>query len=291
MDTHRLHTGSAEALVAAHGAELQRLVLGACELLWGAGPLWPRHAPLLFPIVGSLAQDTLHHGGRRYTLPRHGFARDRAFTWLERTATTCTLELREDAATRAAYPFTFALRATYTLSDTDLRLDLTLHNPGAEPLPASLGLHPALPWPLVPGLPKAAHRLVFAEEEPAPVRRLTPAGLLEATPHPSPIQGRVLALEEGLFAADALILDQPRSRALRYEAEGGPALDLRWEGFPHLGLWARTDRGPAFLCVEPWAGYASPEGWDGPFADKPGGFLVPPGATRPWSLTLALPRS
>jgi galactose mutarotase-like enzyme len=96
----------------------------------------------------------------------------------------------------------------------------------------------------------------------------------------------VLPLCEELFTEDALIFLEPRSRGLRFEAEGGPALTLRWDGFPHLGLWAKPDPGPAFLCIEPWEGHADPEGWDGDFSDKPGSFLLAPGATRRWSLTL-----
>jgi len=286
MDIHRLHSGPAEAVIAATGAELQSLRLGGRDLLWEAGPLWPRHAPLLFPIVGRLKGDLLRHGGETFTLPRHGFARDRDFALLEGTATTCTVELRDDEASRAAYPFPFVLRVAYTLSPTSLRMDLSLRNPGTAPLPASLGLHPAFRWPLAPGLPKAAHRLVFEADEPGPLRRLTAGGLLDPAPHPSPIQGRVLPLGEELFTEDALIFLEPRSRGLRFEAEGGPALTLRWDGFPHLGLWAKPDPGPAFLCLEPWEGHADPEGWDGDFSDKPGSFLLAPGATRRWSLTL-----
>jgi galactose mutarotase-like enzyme len=236
--------------------------------------------------VGRLKGDLLRHGGETFTLPRHGFARDRDFALLEGTATTCTVELRDDEASRAAYPFPFVLRVAYTLSPTSLRMDLSLRNPGTAPLPASLGLHPAFRWPLAPGLPKAAHRLVFEAEEPGPLRRLTAGGLLDPTPQPSPIQGRVLPLCEELFTEDALIFLEPRSRGLRFEAEGGPALTLRWDGFPHLGLWAKPDPGPAFLCLEPWEGHADPEGWDGDFSDKPGSFLLAPGATRRWSLTL-----
>ncbi|HEY3270130.1 MAG TPA: aldose 1-epimerase family protein [Geothrix sp.] len=286
MDIHRLHTGAAEAVISAQGAELQSLRLGGHDLLWDAGPLWPRHAPLLFPIVGRLQGDTLRHQGGTFPMPRHGFARDRAFALLEGTASTCTVELRDDEASRAIYPFPFLLRVAYTLKATSLRMDIALRNPGEAPLPASLGLHPAFRWPLAPGLPKAAHRLVFEAEEPGPLRRLTTDGLLDPALHSTPILGRVLPLRADLFAEDALIFLEPRSRSLRFEVEGGPALTLRWEGFPHLGLWAKPEPGPAFLCIEPWEGHADPEGWDGEFADKPGGFLLPPSATRRWSLTL-----
>ncbi len=288
MDIHRLQAGPSNAVIGATGAELHALHLAGHDLLWEAGPLWPRHAPLLFPIVGQLNGDILRHRGRTFSMPRHGFARERDFTWIERSEAACTLELRDDAATRACYPFAFSLQVTWTLGATGLRMDLALHNPGSDPLPASLGLHPAFRWPLVPGLPKSAHRLVFEGDEPGPLRRLTREGLLDPALRTSPIQDRILPLHESLFTEDALIFDRPRSRALRLEAEGGPALDLRWEGFPHLGLWAKPDPGPAFLCLEPWEGHADPEGWAGEFSEKPGSFQLPPGATRCWALDLSM---
>lgn len=286
MDSHRMRKGDLEVEVAAQGAELQRLRFRGLDLLWEGGPLWPRRAPLLFPIVGALGKGGLRHQGRSFPLPKHGFARDRTFVWIERTPEGCVLELTEDDATRAAFPFAFRLRVAFRLLGDSLRCDLILANRGGEPLPASLGGHPAFRWPLGPGLPKAAHRVVFAEPEPEPIRRLTPEGLLDPEPRPTPVAGRVLALREELFEADALIFDRLRSRSLRFEAEGGPALEVAWEGFPHLGIWTKPDPGPAFLCIEPWQGFASPADWDGEFADKPGGVILAPGETRRWAFTL-----
>ncbi len=288
MDIHRLHLDGSEAIIAATGTELQALRLGEADLLWPAGPLWPRHAPLLFPVVGGLKGDTLCHLGIPFPMPKHGFARNRAFTWTSRTATTCSLELKDDASTRAAYPFPFRLRVGYALNRSKLSMELELHNPGESPLPASLGLHPAFRWPLAPGVPKRAHRLVFEADEPEPLRRLEAQGLLSPELYPTPIQGRELSLREELFVDDALIFLQARSRSLRFEALGGPSLTLRWEGFPNLGVWTKPDPGPAFLCIEPWEGYASPAGWDGEFSEKPGNFLLPPAATKHWSFSIAL---
>jgi len=95
-------------------------------------------------------------------------------------------------------------------------------------------------------------------------------------------------LNEDLFAQDALIFLEPRSPSVRFEAGEGPALTLRWEGFPNLGIWTKPKPVPSFLCIEPWAGYASPADWEGDIADKPGGFLVPPGRTRQWALTITV---
>lgn len=286
MDTHRMRLGDLEAEVAAAGAELQTLRHRGADLLWDGETLWPRRAPLLFPIVGGLRDDTLRHGGQAFRLPRHGFARDRGFAWLERTPSTCTLELADDAATRTAYPFAFRLQVRYEFQCAGLRTELVLANPGESPLPASLGGHPAFRWPLAPGLAKAAHRVVFAKAEPDPIRRLDAGGLLDPAPRPTPVRGRTLDLDEGLFEADAIILDRLRSPSLRFEAEGGPSLEVAWEGFPHLGLWAKPDPGPSFLCIEPWQGFASPADWDGDLADKPGIAVLAPGETRSWSYTI-----
>lgn len=288
MDFQTLERNGSRAVIARQGAELTALRLGGRDLLWDAGPLWPRHAPLLFPVVGALAGDRLRHRSATHPMPKHGFARDRAFDWQGGSETACTLALREDESTREAYPFPFVLTVHYALEAAALRMDLTLHNPGPAPLPASLGLHPAFRWPLAPGVPKAAHRLIFEADEPGPLRRIDAGGLLSPTLHPTPIQGRELPLHEGLFVEDAMLFLEPRSRRLRFEAPGAPSLVLSWEGFPHLGVWTKPDPDPAFLCIEPWEGHASPAGWDGEFSDKPGSFLVDPGATRQWSLTVSV---
>jgi galactose mutarotase-like enzyme len=288
MDIHHLRLGGCEAVIAAAGGELQALKLGGRDLMWTAGSLWPRHAPLLFPVVGGLRGDALRHGGITHAMPKHGFARDRAFTWIRREAATCTLALEDDEATRARYPFPFRLAVTYRLEPASLHMELELSNPGGRPLPASLGLHPAFRWPLAPETPKASHRLVFEAPEPGPLRRLDSGGLLTRTLHPTPIQNQCLPLNEALFEEDALIFLDPRSRGLRFEAEGGPALNLSWEGFSQLGVWTKPEPGPAFLCIEPWNGHADPEDWEGEFAEKPGVFLVPPGASRHWSFHIGL---
>ena len=72
-DTHTVSAGGITATVKADGAELCSLTAAdGLELLWQAGPAWPRHAPWLFPIVGRLANDELRHRGRSYKLTQHG---------------------------------------------------------------------------------------------------------------------------------------------------------------------------------------------------------------------------
>ena len=278
MDQHAIAAARIAARIAADGAELQSLRDGTGrEFLWQALPAWPRHAPVLFPIVGQLAGDTLRHRGTVTTMGRHGFARERRFTWLERTPRACRLVLADDDWTRARYPFAFRFEVAYTAEADALTTTYTIANTGPEPLPASMGAHPAFRWPLAEGIAKDSHVLEFSAPEPAPVRRLD-AGLLRPGALPSPIAGRTLRLTESLFADDALILDRPASNSVRFFAPGAPGIELSWHGFSELGLWMKP--GADFLCIEPWAGYASPVGFDGEFAEKPGLLLIPPGEQR-----------
>jgi galactose mutarotase-like enzyme len=277
-DEHTLRSDDITATISPDGAELISLKnVQGLELIWQAGPLWPRHAPILFPIVGRLKNDALRHRGKVYPMTQHGFARDRRFDWAERGPTSCTLVLVDDAETRARYPFAFRLTVTYTVAQAHLDVAFEVTNTGDEMLPASIGAHPAFNWPLLPGLAKEAYRLTFSSEEREPIRRLKD-GLLRTMPEPTPIQGKALALAEQLFEDDAIILDHPASVSVRYAADRGPSIEVSWQEFPELGVWSKL--GAPLLCIEPWHGFASPVNFDGEFVDKPGLMQIAPGAIR-----------
>jgi galactose mutarotase-like enzyme len=277
-DLHTLRSDGITAVIAPDGAELISLRdARGLELLWQAGPAWPRHAPILFPIVGRLRNDALRHRGTVFPMTQHGFARDRRFDWTQRSSASCTLVLTDDAQTRARYPFAFRLAVTYTVREADLEVAFEVTNTGDETLPASIGAHPAFNWPLLPGSSKDAYRLTFSNEEREPIRRLKD-GLLRAMPEPAPIRGKTLDLSEQLFQDDAVILDRPASTSVRYAADRGPSIEVSWQGFRELGIWSKP--GAPFLCIEPWYGFASPSDFDGEFTDKPGLMQIAPAAAR-----------
>ncbi len=287
MEQVTLHCDGIAATIVAQGAELISLRdADGTELLWQAGPAWRRHSPVLFPIVGRLKNDQLRHGGQSYPMTQHGFARDRRFAWAEQGPSACSLVLTDDAETRTHYPFAFRLAISYRLGDRQLEVIYEIANPGDEVLPASIGAHPAFNWPLLPDLPKEAYSLTFADNEPAPIRRLKD-GLLLPAGQPTPIEGRTLVLSERLFDDDAVILDRPVSKSVRYAADRGPAIEMSWQGLNELGIWSKPGGAP-FLCIEPWHGIASPIDFDGEFADKPSVMLIEPGAKRVLSYRIGL---
>jgi galactose mutarotase-like enzyme len=273
------------ARISARGAELQSLVPAwGGEMMWHADPaVWGWHAPNLFPVVGALAGDSLVHRGVRYAMPAHGFLRHCMTEAIEQTADAAIFRLTDSPATWHRYPFAFTLTIAFRLDDDRLVQTFTVANPATEPLLVSLGAHPAFRWPLADGLERAAHRLTFTQDEPQPIRRVA-GGLLGAEPWPTPVNGRVLALADSLFDISAIVWDRLNSRQATFGVAGDVGIELTFDDFPHFGLW--TKPGAGFLCLEPWQGYISPQGFDGELADKPGIVAIAPGTSRQWSLSI-----
>lgn len=269
------------------GAELQSLTdaQGREHMSSGDPAFWSGRAPLLFPIVGRLNGDTLRVDGQTYTLEKHGFARRSRFDVMAHDASSAQFRLTDSPATHAMYPFAFELDALFALTETTLAMTVTIRNPSDIPIPASFGYHPAFVWPL-PGADRAAHEILFERDEPAPLRRVTPDGLVGPDPKPTPVTGNRFALTDDLFADDALVWTDLNSRRLSYGIPDGPRLDIAFPDTPHLGIW--TKRGAAFMCIEPWAGHADPEGYTGDFRDKPGMIEIAPGAARSFRMDVTV---
>jgi len=284
----RIESDRLTAEISEDGAELMRLAdTSGRDYLWDGDPAWwTGRAPLLFPIVGTLAEDRFRTQGHAYSLPRHGFARRRRFALVEHDRDGLVLRLDSDDATRSVWPFDLTLDIVFALRGATLAMTGRVVNRGGGPMPASFGFHPALRWPL-PGAPgKAGHVIRFERPEPAPVRRLDADGLLDPAPRPSPVEGDMLPLDDGLFADDALIFDRLTSRALVYQGPGTARVAIDFHGMPHLGLW--TKPGAGFVCIEPWQGHSDPAGYDGPIEDKPGTVLIAPGETRSFTMSITI---
>ena len=63
--------------VAEHGAEITSIQLEGIERMWDADPaFWGRTAPVLFPIVGALKDNSYRY--EAWLCPRYGFYFDRS---------------------------------------------------------------------------------------------------------------------------------------------------------------------------------------------------------------------
>ncbi|MFL6604878.1 MAG: aldose 1-epimerase family protein [Steroidobacteraceae bacterium] len=259
------------------------------ELLWNGDPaIWAGRAPLLFPIVGTLAGGRYRLGSRTYSLSRHGFARGKQFDVLAATSSSASFRLNADETTAQVYPFRFQLDVDFALNGATLSVTSSVRNVGDEEMPASIGYHPGFRWPLPYGEPRAAHFIEFAEEEGSSILRLDKDGLLSPERHPTPLSHRRLALDDTLFRDDVVIFDQIRSRSVSYGAGKGPRIRVSFPDACYFGLWSKP--GAPFICIEPWQGIADETGFSGDFRSKLGVFTLPPGAAQSLTMEIALQR-
>lgn len=277
-----LKSGGLTARIREMGAELcsVRIEKTGEELLWQGDPaVWKGQAPLLFPIVGALKDGHYRWRGRDYALGRHGFARQSKFTVAGSTQTEAVLTLTDNETTRAGYPFAFSLAAAYRLSAGGLEMAYTVRNPGAEPLPFSIGAHPGFCC-------RMGDTLRFQCAEKPETRLLDAQGTLMRQTAAIPMQGERLTITPELFLHDALIFDSPRSREATLEKAEGADITVRWGDAPLLGVWAKP--GAPYVCIEPWQGRCDDADASGELADKPFLCWLSPGESFVFSLQVMI---
>jgi galactose mutarotase-like enzyme len=271
------------------GAEMHRIQdKDGRDLQWNGDPrFWRGRAPILFPIVGALANDQYRIGDNMYHLPRHGFARHRLFTVAKIRPDTVILKLLSDESSLKQYPFRFELTIEFLIQSSTLTTLVVIKNlEDVDVLPASFGFHPAFRWPLPFGQPRDTHAIRFNSYEPHPVRRLNGNGLVMPSKFTTPVVENILALSDSLFFADAVIFDRITSDGIQYGAGEGPYLNLDFPDTPYVGIWSKP--GSGFICIEPWHRYADPEVFTGDFREKSGVFLIRPGAEKSCSMAISL---
>ena len=207
-----------------------------------ATPLfWPGQAPILFPIVGSLAEERYWLGGQPYQMPRHGFARRKRFFCVDESNDRLVFSLTDDVETRAQYPFAFELRVTYLLTGQKLGVTHTVLNPAAEPLYFSLGAHPAFRCEI-------GDTLRFeCREENLHTQRIGADAYSTASYLLCLGNGREIEITEELFLHDALILSGLRS-PMRHAGKAAVrrVVTVMLGGAPYLGLLGEAGRPPSF---------------------------------------------
>jgi galactose mutarotase-like enzyme len=274
MQSIGLECDDARAEISPLGAEMRRWRAGGRDLLWTPDPrFWDATAPLLFPVCGW-TRDGARVGGVRYPLGLHGFARDEPFEVVARDADRVRWVLRDNARTRAQYPFAFELVIEHRLFADRLRVEASVRNAGDGAMPYAIGLHPGFCWPADA---RANARIVFDAPETPEVPVIAPGGLFSARRRRvSFADPRTLPISDETFAREALCFLDCASRAVEFHGSGGPRLRVVWEGFNHLVVWSRP--GAPFVCIETWSGYGDPENFVGELQEKPGMSLLPPGA-------------
>ncbi|MES2484412.1 MAG: aldose 1-epimerase family protein [Bacteroidota bacterium] len=259
-----ISNGILTAIINPNGAELTSLKDGSTEYMWeGDANFWGKHSPVLFPIVGTLKNNSYLYNGQVYVLSRHGFARDNVFTVKEQTEDSVVFTLASNDDTKKVYPFDFELELAYTLNNQTLTLEYRVYNNGNNSMPFSIGAHPAF---ALPGSFES-YSLAFEKNEPLVSTQLEDDLLSTKIESIAALNG-IVALNYTLFENDALIFTNLESRAVTIKKNDEDVLKVSFPHFPHLGIWTKQDA--PFVCIEPWQGYSDAQNASGNLVEKAG---------------------
>ena len=287
---HFLENDFLKIEVSSKGAELQRLFHKVHQLdyLWNGDPaFWSKHAPVLFPIVGTLKENTYYYQGKPYKMGRHGFARDKDFILEKQSSTELIFLLHSDVETKKVYPFDFEFRIRYSLDGNELSTEYLVKNTGSSLLLFSVGGHPAFRLPLTPDTVFSDYYLRFDEKENLSRWPVSSDGLIETQPIPLLNDTDRLNLLKPLFYQDALVFKYPASSEISVlSAKTSHGICFQMGEFPFLGIWSFKDAN--FLCLEPWCGIADPVNSNQRLENKEGIEKASPGTmfSRQWRVRL-----
>ncbi|RRJ90227.1 aldose 1-epimerase family protein [Flavobacterium macacae] len=259
-----ISNGNLVAIINSKGAELNSLKKNNTEYIWeGNSEFWGKHAPILFPIVGTLKENKYSFESNEYSLSRHGFARDLEFQVYESNKESITFSLKSSEETFKNYPFQFELRVSYTLSETNLEVNYQVFNQNDFEMPFSIGGHPAF------ALPNNFENYCLKFDGDQIISSyFLKDDLLSDDFQEIILENDKLKLNYTLFKDDALIFKNLKSNSIEIVENDNPILKFTFDDFPNFGIW--TKENAPFICLEPWFGYSDTIDASGKITEKQG---------------------
>jgi galactose mutarotase-like enzyme len=248
------------------------------EFIWQANEkVWPRHAPVLFPIVGKLKNNRYTFGNHEFELPQHGFARDLDFIQISGNSSHCEYSLFSSKNTLLLYPFNFGFYIRYELKGNQLEIKYKVHNTDKKSIRFSVGAHPGFRCPITDGENFSDYFLEFESHHPV-ITELN-GGLRSEVKSRLSLQGKKLHLTNDLFDKDALVFEGRQINKISLRSNKSPhGVKIECKGWPYFGIWSK--KGSAeFVCLEPWFGIADHENASGLLNEKEGMISLSPDAT------------
>ena len=225
------------------------------EYLWQGNPdIWARRAPILFPVIARLRDNTYTLEGVPYTISSHGFARDMVFSLEEQRENFVSFQLTDTPETRKVYPFSFSLTVTYVLEGNRLKKIHWVENRSDRDMYYELGAHDGFRAPIEPGAPMSSYAIRLPGAEQVRFYGMDEHCVVTPKGESIPLENGRLPLTPSSFGLDTMILDcPPLATAQLVDDWGHPRVTVKFAGFDYLGLWtAPKPFDTGYVCIEPW---------------------------------------
>ena len=232
--------------------------------------VWSRRTPICFPICGGLTDSEYTYQGKTYTLPMHGFLREKELTIIEQTGTKAVMQFVSDAETKSVYPFDFKFTLIQELSDDSFVVRYNVENTSSGDMYYSVGCHYTYNMPIVPGESQKDYRYAFGASQNAG-KLVMDGGTITGKTKDIFHGGSSFDLD-GFFENGSTILEMsdidPKFITLESKNTGA-FTKVAFDNFSYSVLWAPKGISP-FACIEFWTGMLDQVGHDKDITKKLG---------------------
>ena len=230
---------------------------------------WANSAPILFPIVGAIKNDTCRIDGKEYHMTQHGFARHNEFEIKNQSQTEVTFTLVSNDEIIKQYPFLFELNVTYKLVENTLTCFINVKNKDHQTIYFQVGGHPAFACPFMENESSNDYYVEFAEYETRNQKVIDVAKRgMSHVQLPFFDHEKRFFVRQQLFNNDAIVIKDFKSENISIKSlNHQKSIVFHMQGFDHVGLWTAKHVG-GLLAIEPWIGHADYVDFDGEFKEK-----------------------
>ncbi|MEQ2625109.1 aldose 1-epimerase family protein [Faecalibacillus faecis] len=230
---------------------------------------WANSAPILFPIVGAIKNDTCRIDGKEYHMTQHGFARHNEFEIKNQSQTEVTFTLVSNDEIIKQYPFLFELNVTYKLVENTLTCLINVKNKDHQTIYFQVGGHPAFACPFMENESSNDYYVEFAEYETRNQKVIDVAKRgMSHVQLPFFDHEKRFFVRQQLFNNDAIVIKDFKSENISIKSlNHQKSIVFHMQGFDHVGLWTAKHVG-GLLAIEPWVGHADYVDFDGEFKEK-----------------------
>lgn len=281
-----IHTLKDEYLsveINSYGAEITRVIDiedGIEYVCPEANRHWENIAPVLFPNTGLVKDGQVTIDGRQYSYLKHGFARESEFDVCVERENSITFILTDSTQTQEIFPFKFVLAITYLLEGRKVTVQTRIENTDSKVMYCSLGFHPGFTCPIEP-LEKAEDYIVSFPHKVEAFRLNLENGLV-ASETASFLNGMSeLSIKEHMFDNGSFSLTNINVKSVRLASKiTGRYVQLDFDDYPNLILWAPRNKPISVICMEPW--YGQPDRLEGEkdVSQKPHTMKIESGETK-----------
>lgn len=254
-----IENGSLSLTVDTLGAQMMSLQKNGTEYLWqGDSKYWGDRAPILFPFIARLTNNSYTFQGKTYPMTIHGFANASAFSVAEQTGDTLVLELSANEKTLVQYPIDFVLRVIFQLEGDTLKTTYHVENRSGVTMPFGIGGHPGFRVPVGENEKFEDYYLEFSLPCQPDRVGFTPQVYLSGHDERYPLEeDRRISLSHGLFDEDAIILKNMAREVTLKSRASCHSVTMAYPRMPYLGIWHWPHTDAPYVCIEPWSSLPS----------------------------------